>query len=73
MDDAFLDKREEAIADLLQQLQSSFLRDVGVAVDVLFQIRVADLLDDVIVVAAFHHIQNLDDVVGFEELKNLYL
>jgi hypothetical protein len=73
MDDAFLNQRKEAIADLLQKLKSSFLGNVVVQLDVLLKVRIAYLLDDVVVMAALHHVQHLHDVVRFQQLQDLDL
>lgn len=39
----------------------------------MLQVRVAKLLDDVVVVAALHDIEDPDHVIGFEELQDLDL
>jgi hypothetical protein len=71
VDDAFLDEGEEAVADLPEQFPRLWfcqLRGIG---EEALQVRVAEFLDDVVVVAALHDVQHVDDVIRLQKLQNL--
>ena len=73
MHDSFLDKSDEAITDLLEKVNSLTLRDVRMLFDVMLKIIIADLLNDVVIMAALHDVEHLHDILGLEQLKDLYL
>ncbi len=71
MYDSFLDERDESVADLLQQTNRFGLGNLRVLLQILFQVAVTYLLDDVVVMAAFHHVHHSNDVLGFQHLQDL--
>ena len=66
MHDTFLDKSHETVADLSEDIDSLFFWQIRVVVYKLLEIAVTYFLDDVVVMAAFHHIQNSHDILGFD-------
>lgn len=73
MNDAFSSEYDESVTDLSQNIDSLFFWEWGLAyLHVLFQIGVAEFLNDVVVIVTFHNIENLDDVLGFQHLHDLY-
>jgi hypothetical protein len=73
VDDTLANEGDKAIADLPEQAKGFGLGDLRVRVDVFLEVAVADLLNDVVVVAALHDVQHADHVVGLEQLQDLYL
>lgn len=65
MNDAFFSKHDKAIADLLQEINGFVFWQLSFGLEVLLEVRVANLLDDVVVVAAFHNVHNLYDILRF--------
>ena len=66
MNNSFLDQGHEAIANLPQNIDSLLFAEIGVAVDELFKIAIAYFLNDIVVVAAFHHVENSNYVLRFD-------
>lgn len=66
MNDSFLDKGHETITDLFENVDGLVLGEVGMMVYELLEIAVADFLYNVVVVTAFHDIEHLHDVLGFD-------
>lgn len=64
MHNALLHKRQEAITDLRKNLNGFLFRNDFMVLffEIVFQIDVTELLDDVIIVITFHHIEELDNV-----------
>ena len=58
VDNAFLDKGHEAVANLLEEVNGLCFGEFGVFGEVLFEVVVTDLLDYVVVVAALHHVEH---------------
>ena len=73
MNNSFLDKGDKSIANLFEQTKGLCFRELRMLLEILFQIAIADLLYDVVVMTAFHNIHHLDDVLGFKKLQNLNL
>lgn len=73
MDDALFDQRNEAIHDLPQHFHRLLLVDEGGHLHVLLEIAVAELLDDVVIIGALHHLVNGHDVFGLDLLEDLDL
>lgn len=73
VDDAFLDECEEAVADLFEEVDGLLFWKFGVLGEVLFEVIVAYLLDDVVVVTAFHDVEHPHHILGFEQLQDLDL
>jgi hypothetical protein len=71
VDDSFLDERDESVADLFEQTDCFSLGDLRVLLQILFQVAITYLLDDVVVMAALHHIHHANDVLGFQHLQDL--
>lgn len=72
MDDAFFGKHDKAIADLFEELDGFVLCEFPFGLEELFEVGVTNFLYDVVVVAAFHDIHHLDDIVRLEHLHDLY-
>ena len=66
MNDSLLDKGHETITDLFENVDGLVLGEVGMMVYELLEIAVADFLYNVVVVTAFHDIEHLHDVLGFD-------
>lgn len=56
MNNSFLDQGHKAIANLPQNIDSLFFAEIRMAVDELFKIAIAYFLNNIVVVAAFHHV-----------------
>ena len=56
MHNAFLDECHEAIADLFEEVDGFLFWDFGVLYEILLEVVIAYLLDDVVIVIAFHHV-----------------
>lgn len=72
MNYSLLDKGNKSITNLSKDVSRSFFWDMRVLVDILFQVAITYLLDDVVVMRAFHDVEHADDVLGFEQLQDLY-
>jgi hypothetical protein len=70
--DSFLNKSNKSIANLPKKAKSLCFRHLGVLLDVPIEIAIADILDDIVVMTAFHYVENLDNVIGLEKLQDLY-
>ena len=64
-------KGDEAVADLGEQSEGLGLCELGVGLEVLLEVGVAEFLHDVVVVGTLHDIIDLDDVFGLEQLQDL--
>jgi hypothetical protein len=73
VDDSFFDESHKTVADLAEDVDRLLLGECGVLLNESFEVAVADLLDDVVVMAALHDIQHLNDVLTFHQLQNLNL
>lgn len=73
MHNSFLDKSNEAITDLLEKINGLILWYVWMLFNVMLKIAIADLLNDVVIMATLHDIKHFDDVFRLEQLKYLYL
>lgn len=73
MDDALLDERDEAVADLPEELDGFLLGQFLFGLQVFIEVAVANLLDDVVVIIALHHVQHADHVFGLQQLQDLDL
>jgi len=72
VDDALPDQREESVDDLLQDVDGLGLGGVRSDFQIFFEVGVAELLDDVVIVGAFHHLVDRHDVFGLDLLEDLY-
>jgi hypothetical protein len=72
MDDSFADQGNEAVHDLLEEFDCLLLGDVVVDLEVLFEVALAEFLDDVVVVGALHDFVDGNDVFRFHLLQDLY-
>ena len=66
MDDSFLDEGHEAVTDLLKNVDSLVLGEVGVVIYELLEVAITYFLNDVVVMTAFHDIEHLHYVLGFD-------
>ena len=73
MDDALLDQRNKTIDNLPQHLHCLLLLDERRHLHVLLEVAVAELLDDVVIIRALHHLVNSHDVFRLDLLQDLYL
>lgn len=75
MENTLLDECKKSIANLCQELNGLFLRDgfVGLLLKVVLEIYITKLLNNIVIVVAFHDIKQLDNVRGFENFHNFYL
>lgn len=73
MNNTFLNKGNKTIANLPQKCSSLFLWYMWIFFDVAFKIVIANLLNYVVVMAAFHNIHDLNDILGLKKLQNLNL
>lgn len=73
MNNTFFNKGNKTITNLSQKRSSLFLRYLLIFFEITFEITIADLLNYVVVMTAFHNIHHLDDVLGFKKLQNLNL
>jgi hypothetical protein len=62
MDDAFFDECQEAVANLSQHFDGFFFWSLVASFDIFAEISVAELLNDVVIFGAFHHIVEHDDI-----------
>ena len=69
----FLDKSHESIADLPQYVNSTLFAQVRFKVDEFFKVAIANFLDYVVIMRAFHDIEHSNNVLRFKQLQNLYL
>ena len=67
MDDTLFDESQKPITNFSKNLNGLFFGYgfVGLLLEVIFEINVAELLDNVVVVIALHDIKELNDVGGF--------
>ena len=73
MNNTLFGKSDESIANLLEQQSSFRLGQLLSLLKVLFKVTIAQLLHNVIVVATFHYIHYLHDILRFQDLHYLYL
>ena len=73
MNDSFFDKSHEAIADLSQNIDALFFREVRMTIYEPLQVTIAYLLDDIVIMTALHHIQHPHYVLRFDQLQDLDL
>lgn len=73
MDNALFDQRQEPIDDLPEDLNGLGLGGVRGDPEVLFEVGVAEFLDDVVIVCGFHDVVDSDNVLGLDLLEDLYL
>ncbi len=71
MDDTFFNKCNKTITNLSQKRNSLFLWYLLIFLEITLKIIIADLLNYVIVMTAFHNIHDLNDILGFKKLQNL--
>lgn len=72
VNDAFADEGNEAVAYLLEKGDGLGFGHGAVRLHVLLEVAVADLLHNVVVVAALHDLQHAHHVLGLEQLQDLY-
>lgn len=63
MDDSFLDQRQKSITNLPQQLDCQFFRMLDSRLDVGGQVSIAQLLYNIVIFAALHHVIEAYDVI----------
>lgn len=65
MDDPFFHESEKSISNLGQNHDCFFfIKDtVWFGFDIMLEITITEFLDDVIIIAAFHYINEVDDVL----------
>lgn len=73
MDDAFLGEGDEAVDDVLEDVDGFVFGEGGVLGDVVFKVVVAEFLDDVVVVGTLHDFIDGHDVGRLDLLQDLYL
>ena len=73
MDDAFFHESEETVCNLFDDIDSLFLFDRSFFFDKFLQIAIADLLDNVVIIAALHNFIHGHDILGLDLLQNLNL
>ena len=73
MDNAFADKCKEAVADLKKIPFGFLLWDNLTRFDNGGKISIAELLHNIVVLAALHHIEEPDNVIRFNRLHDLDL
>lgn len=73
MDNAFLDEGHEPVADLSKNVGGLVLAELRVGVDELLEVAVAYLLNDVVVMAALHDVEDPYNVFGLHQLQDLDL
>jgi hypothetical protein len=66
MYDAFLDQCEESIADLFEKFYGLCFWYFFFLFYIFLEIAVTELLDDVVVIVAFHDIHDTHHVLGFK-------
>jgi hypothetical protein len=71
VDNSFFGERKKTIADLPQKLDSFLLGNSWFFKEQLLEVTVAKLLDYVVVVAAFHDIEDPNNILAFEQLHDL--
>lgn len=62
MDDTFLDEGHEPVTYLPEYIGSLVLAEFWMSFDKLLEVAIADLLNDVVIVTAFHDIKHLYNV-----------
>jgi len=73
MDNAFFDEGQEAVTNLPEHLDCFRFWALVEALDLLGEVSVAELLDDVVVLAAFHDVVEADYVLGVDFLEDVDL
>ena len=73
MDDSLLDQGHKAVTNLPEDVDSLLFADILVSVNVSLEVTVTDFLDDVIVVAALHDVEDPNDVLRLDQLQYLNL
>lgn len=68
MDDALLDKSEEAVADLPKHVNWLLLIALVATFDVLGEIPITELLNDVVIFGTLHDVVEHDDILGVQFL-----
>jgi len=65
MDNSFLDERDKSITYLLQQTDGFFFLQFMLLSQLFLEVTVANLLDNIVIMAAFHNVNHTDDVLWF--------
>lgn len=73
MYDTLPDEGHEAITDLCEHIDTIFLIHLSAGFHDFGDVAIAKLLDDVVVFAAFHDVDELDDVGVMHGLHDFYL
>lgn len=72
MDDALPNELHEAVANLGEHADCLSLRDALPLIHDAFEVSAAaELLDDVVVVIALHHVEEPDHILGLQTLQDL--